>query len=244
MAVSRRGFLGRVAAGAAAGSTAGVALPAPEAEAAQYERSVVLTGMRTDTEWQRFLAGQDLIWKRMPSTWYEGPFLGNGLLGSMVYQEPGENALRFTVHHGEVQDHRPTQGGSDWGVARLPVGNLLLHPVGKITGVDLRLGLWDAELRGTITTDKGRLTLRALIHNDRTMLLATVEASAGEEGFRWEFRPSPAVSPRIIREDPPKGFEPNPKPVSRTENGLGITVQSMVAGGQTVTAYKERGTGR
>jgi len=244
MAVSRRGFLGRVAAGAAAGSTAGVALPAPAAEAAESERSVVLSGMRTDTEWQRFLSGQDLVWKRMPRTWYEGPFLGNGLLGSMVYQEPGENALRFTVHHGEVQDHRPTQGGSDWGVARLPVGNLLLHPAGKITGVDLRLDLWDAEVRGTITTDKGRLTLRALVHNDRTMLLATVEASAGEEGFRWEFRPSPAVSPRIVREDPPKGFEPNPKPVSRTEGGLGITVQSMVAGGQTVTAYKERGKGR
>ncbi|MEU5643377.1 glycosyl hydrolase family 95 catalytic domain-containing protein [Streptomyces milbemycinicus] len=243
MAVSRRGFLGRVAAGAAAGTTAGVTLAEP-ATAAAAQPAVTLRGMRTDKEWERFLAGQDLLWKRMPRTWYEGPFLGNGLFGSIVYQEPGENALRFTVHHSESQDHRPTEGGSDWGVARLPVGNLLLRPVGAITGVDLRLDLWNAEVRGTITTDKGTLKLRALVHNDRTMLLATVEASEGEEGFRWEYRPSPAISPRIVREDPPKGFEPNPAPVSRTEDGMGITVQSLVPGGQTASAYKERGKGR
>ncbi|MFD5390002.1 Tat pathway signal sequence domain protein [Streptomyces sp. NPDC127074] len=243
MPVSRRGFLGRVAAGAAASTAVGAALPEQEA-AARPQQSVALRGMRTDQEWERFLGGQDLIWKRLPRTWYEGPFLGNGLLGSMIYQEPGENALRFTIHHSEVQDHRPAEGGSDWGVARLPVGNLLLRPVGAITGVDLRLDLWNAELRGTVTTDKGKLKLRALVHNDRTMLLATVEASAGEEGFRWEFKPSPAVSPRIVREDPPKGFEPNPAPVTRTEDGLGITVQSLVAGGQTVSAYRQRGSGR
>ncbi|GAA1156721.1 hypothetical protein GCM10009654_10730 [Streptomyces hebeiensis] len=242
MPVSRRGFLGRVAAGAAvAGTTAG-GLAAPEqAEAAQ--RAVALRGMTTDREWQRFLAGQDLIWKRMPRTWYEGPFLGNGLLGSLVYQEPGENALRFTVHHSEVQDHRP-QFGSDWGVARLPVGNLLLHPVGTITGVELRQDLWNAEVRGTVTTDRGTLELRALVHNDRTTLVATVEASAGEAGYRWEFRPSPAVSPRIVREDPPSGLTPNPAPVTRTEDGLGSTVQQLAAGGQTATVYTERGRGR
>ena len=74
--------------------------------------------MGTDRQWARFLAGQDLVWQRVPRTWYEGPFLGNGFLGSMVYQEPGRNALRFTVHHSQVQDHRP-QFGSEWGVARL-----------------------------------------------------------------------------------------------------------------------------
>nr|WP_230396132.1 hypothetical protein [Streptomyces blattellae] len=135
--------------------------------------------MRADREWQEFLAAQDPVWKRMPRTWYEGPFLGNGLLGSIVYQEPGQGALRFTVQHSEVQDHRP-QFGSDWGVARLPVGNLLLHPVGAITGTELRLDLWNAEITGTLTTDKGTIRLRALVHNDRTLLLVTARADAGE----------------------------------------------------------------
>jgi alpha-L-fucosidase 2 len=40
--------------------------------------------------------------------------------------------------------------------------------VGGITGLDWRLSLHDAELTGTFTTGKGTLTLRALVHNDRS----------------------------------------------------------------------------
>ncbi|MGW7595264.1 twin-arginine translocation signal domain-containing protein, partial [Streptomyces rubiginosohelvolus] len=150
MPVSRRGFLGRVAAGAAASTAVGTVLPEQEA-AAQPQQSVTLRGMRTDQEWERFLGGQDLLWKRLPRTWYEGPFLGNGLLGSMIYQEPGENALRFTIHHSEVQDHRPTEGGSDWGVARLPVATLRLPPDAASPRVELRIDISNADLRGTRT---------------------------------------------------------------------------------------------
>ncbi|EFG10135.1 glycosyl hydrolase family 95 catalytic domain-containing protein [Streptomyces clavuligerus] len=219
--------------------TASPALAAPATE----QRAGPVRGMRTDQEWEYFLAGQDLIWKRLPRTWYEGPFLGNGLLGSIAYAEPGENALRFTVHHSEVQDHRP-QFGNEWGVARLPVGNLVLTPVGTITGADLRLDLWNAEISGMITTDRGTLRLRALVHNDRTLLVVTVRPSKGEEGFRWEFRPSPAISPRIVREDPPKTFPPNPPPVTRQEDGLTVVTQALYAGGQTATAHRERRRGR
>jgi alpha-L-fucosidase 2 len=203
---------------------------------------MALDGMRTDEEWEHFLAAQDLVWERMPRTWYEGPFLGNGLLGSLIYQEPGENALRFTVQHSEVHDHRP-EFGNEWGVARLPVGNLVLVPAGTITGVELRQDLWNAEVRGVVTTDRGTLRLTALVHNDRTVLLAAVEASPGEAGFRWEFRPSPAVSPRIVREQPPTGLVPNPDWVTIHEDGVDTVVQPLAAGGRTATARRETGTG-
>ncbi|WP_323451780.1 glycosyl hydrolase family 95 catalytic domain-containing protein [Streptomyces yaizuensis] len=199
--------------------------------------------MRTDQEWQDFLGGQDLIWKRLPRTWYEGPFLGNGLLGSILYAEPGENAVRFTVHHSEVQDHRP-EFGNEWGVARLPVGNAVLVPVGAITGAELRLDLWNAEATGVITTDRGTLRLRALVHDDRDLLVLTVRPSKGEEGFRFDFRPSPAVSPRIVREPPPADFPPNPPPTTRQEDGLTLVTQELYAGGLTATAHRERRRGR
>src|ERR671932_582513 len=149
MELSRRGFLGGMVGGVAAG-----ALPATTTAAAEPDSRPRLENR---IQWARFLAGQDLVWKRVPRAWYEGPFLGNGFLGSMVYQEPGANALRFTVQHSEVQDHRP-QWGSDWGVSRLPVGHLTLEPVGRITGVEMRLDLWNAELRGVLTTEAGTLT--------------------------------------------------------------------------------------
>ncbi len=121
--------------------------------------------MRADGAWEKFLRGQDLLWKKLPTLWHEGPFLGDGLLGSMVYQEPGANQIRFTVQHGRVQDHRP-EFGSGWGTCRLPVGHLTLEPVGTITSVDWRLSLWNAELTGTVTTTAGALTLSALIHDE------------------------------------------------------------------------------
>src|SRR5688500_2123316 len=103
--VSRRQVLQGAAGGAAA-----VALPqldlgrAPDRASAGAGGAGGLelhTRRRTDGQWARLLADQDLVWKRLPRAWYEGPFLGNGFLGSMIYAEAGANALRFTVQHSQ-----------------------------------------------------------------------------------------------------------------------------------------------
>src|SRR6266511_2726873 len=211
---SRRTVLRGVAGGASA-----LALPAGPATdpGAGPDPAAVADGVPgagraalSDHDRAAFLAAQDPVWARMPRTWYEGPFLGNGFLGSILYAEPAANGLRFTVQHSEVQDHRPQIQGNDWGVARLPVGHLTLEPVGQITGVQLRLHLWDAEVRGTITTDKGHIRLRALVQNDRSLLLVTARPSRGERDFRWVFHSEKALSPRIVREPPPPALVPNP----------------------------------
>jgi alpha-L-fucosidase 2 len=51
--------------------------------------------------WKTVPDDADLVWRRMPKTWYEGPFLGNGFLGSGIYAEPGAEtkAVRFHVQH-------------------------------------------------------------------------------------------------------------------------------------------------
>jgi len=146
--VPRRTVLGVAVGGAAA---AAVPLALATASAATAATVPLDNRMTTDAQWADFLRGQDLLWKRLPTVWHEGPFLGDGRLGSMVYKEPNVNQVRFTVQHAEVQDHRP-QFGSAFGICRLPVGHLTLEPVGTISSVNWRLSLWDAELTGTITT--------------------------------------------------------------------------------------------
>lgn len=194
--------------------------------------------MTTDDAWERFLRGQDLLWTRLPALWHEGPFLGDGLLGSMVYQEPGAHQVRFTVQHGRVQDHRP-EFGSGWGTCRLPVGHLTLEPVGTITAVDWRLSLWNAELTGTITTSAGTLTLSALIHDE--VLAVRVRADGGER-VTWTFHPVEAVSPRRISEAPPAGYTANPPWTTRTAaDGTEQVLQPLTGGGQTATAYRRTG---
>ncbi|WP_405768278.1 glycosyl hydrolase family 95 catalytic domain-containing protein [Streptomyces sp. NBC_01538] len=242
---SRRAVLG-----SALGGTALAALP-QAAQAAQAESAgpagvaAVVTRtpwklrnrMDSDSAWSGFLREQDLLWRRLPTLWHEGPFLGDGRLGSMIYREPGANAVRFTVQHGEVQDHRP-ELGSGWGTCRLPVGHLTLDPVGTITGVNWRLSLWNAELTGTITTDKGTLTLAALIHDG--VLAARVTAD-GDEEVHWTFHPEEAISPRRVSEASPADYVPNPPWTTRTTGDIEQVLQPLTGGGQTATAYRHSG---
>src|SRR4051794_6874679 len=216
--VSRRTVLG----GALAGVTA-AALPVTPAVAGPAPDGPVPDGAAPDgaghgggwiadrIDWASFLGGSDLVWQHMPTTWYEGPFLGDGFLGSGIYAEPGANAVRFNVQHSEVQDHRP-EFGSLFGLARLPIGHLTLQPVGAITAVDWRLDLWNAELTGTITTAAGSLALRAFVHSTREVLVVEVTPTDGEAAFTWVFHPAVAVSPRadpVWNKPPPPGYAAN-----------------------------------
>ncbi|MBA2809913.1 Tat pathway signal sequence domain protein [Streptomyces sp. KM273126] len=199
--------------------------------------------------WRAVLDDADLVWQRMPTTWYEGPFLGNGFLGSGIYAEPGGGqedgtftAVRFNVQHSEVQDHRP-EFGSLFGLARLPIGHFTLEPVGRITGLDWRLRLRDAELTGTLTTDRGTLTIRALVHTSRSVLAVEVTPSESERGFRWVFHPADAISPRAAFKPLPDGYRGNPPAEVGEEDGVSTSVQPLLSGGQHVTAWRERRAG-
>ncbi|MGW0706334.1 glycosyl hydrolase family 95 catalytic domain-containing protein [Streptomyces sp. NPDC002643] len=244
--VARRAVIGTALGGAAAAALPATAHAGPGLSAESTAGTDQVAGrhrrpwklrdtMTGDRAWETFLRGQDLLWSRLPTLWYEGPFLGDGQLGSMVYQEPGANKIRFTVQHGRVQDHRP-EFGSGWGTCRLPVGHLTLDPVGTITAVDWRLSLWNAEFTGTVTTTEGTLTLSALIHDEVLALRAT---ATGGERVTWTFHPEEAISPRKISEAPPSGYTANPAWTTRTTaDGTEQVLQPLIAGGQTATAYR------
>ncbi|WP_412539399.1 carbohydrate-binding protein [Longispora sp. K20-0274] len=239
--ISRRTVLGTAAVAGVALTAAspGRAGAAPEAPVAgPAAQGVPLDNrMATDAQWADFLRGCDLVWKRLPTVWHEGPFLGDGRLGTMVYQEPGKNQLRFTVQHGEVQDHRP-EFGSQYGVCRLPVGYLTLEPAGTISSVDWRLDLWNAELAGTVTTSAGTLTLRAHIHDQ--VLVARVTASGGEQ-VKWTFHPQAAISPAYPGKPKPDGYTDNPAPVTKSTGDVKQVTQTLLGGGRTSTAYRQVG---
>ncbi len=242
--ISRRAVLGGAVAGAAAS-----ALPAAPALAGSPEATGHDHGggwLKDRVSYESFLAQADIIWKKLPTTWYEGPYLGNGFLGSGIYQEPGHNAIRFNVQHSQVQDHRP-EFGSLFGLARLPIGYLTLEPVGTITAIDWRQDLWNAELRGTITTSAGSLTLRAFVHTNRSVLMIDVTPTDGEHDFTWVFHPAEAVSPRTdprFGKPPPEGYLPNPAPTVVRREDTEIITQPLLAGGEHATAWREVSRGR
>ncbi|MEU3708887.1 hypothetical protein [Streptomyces catenulae] len=184
--------------------------------------------------WVRLLADADPVWRRLPAAWQEAPFLGNALLGSWASAEPDGHAVRFTVQQGEVPAQRP-ESGAPFGPVRPPVGHFTLTPCGAVTAADWRLRLREAELTGTLTTDRGTLTVRALVHTARPVLAVEVVPSAGERAFRWRFRPAGA--------DGPEG-DTGPPPVRVEEHAAAhAAVRPLPDGGAQVTAWRERADG-
>ncbi|WP_399119799.1 glycosyl hydrolase family 95 catalytic domain-containing protein [Streptomyces sp. KM273126] len=234
--ISRRGVIGTAAAVAAVGWSAGsgTGWAAPRAAGGAeglHERMVRAAAPR---------------WRRMPGDWKDGPFLGNGLLGVQVYRGATANSVKVMVSHSQVQDQRP-QWRAPYGFSRLPIGHFDLTLAGEVTGVDWTLDLWDAELRGTVTTTRGSVRFSMLVHNTRAALLISTRPSAGEEDAAWSFTWMSATSPRT--KDKPADYTGNPDPSVGSAGDTGATryvEQPLIAGGGWTTAWRERrvGSGR
>lgn len=194
-------------------------------------------------DWPKFMQKQDMVWDVIPTTWYESPFLGNGMMGAMIYKQTDENFIRFDVSNCSVHDYRP--GTGLYANPRLLIGQMALHPQGEITGGEMRLDLWNAEVRGTIRTTQGAIRFRALVHADE-MCLITEISTEGNESYKWEWLPARADSPRYLYfEDGtkwaknPEDYICNPSPLLSTTLNEGECLQRLNAGGETATTWKE-----
>src|SRR5256714_5579425 len=227
----------RAVVGGAAGTAGALALGVPALVAAA-EASTTLSlndTMTTDAAWASFLGTADLVWNHVPTDFYRGAFLGNGGLGAAVYQTGSAKRLTWRLGDSRVRDHQGT-GGTLFGNARLPIGDLTLNTSGDVTAVSLRLSLWNAELHGTVTTTKGVLNVRTFVHGKRDVLVVAVSVSSGSETVAWKFTPAVARSPRLDFKPAPSGLKTNP--AASVSNGT--ATQNLAAGGQTVTQWQTR----
>ena len=204
------------------------------------------SGVSDQVDWPAFMERQDPVWHRVPARWMESPFLGNGWMGTMIYQNnKNPHELRIDVQHAAVTDHNPA-GGAPMGLGRVMIGYFAVATAGEIQDCDLRLDLWNAELKGTLRTTKGTIALRAFVHTED--MVAQVEVSGdGGEAPKIEFRPGEAVSPRYLfkKKDknfvPPVGYDPashpNPQPDLLARDGMNVCRQSLNSGGEFATAW-------
>ncbi|MFE7042356.1 hypothetical protein ACFU9X_23835 [Streptomyces atratus] len=230
-AFSRRHFVGAAAGTSAlwlAGSRTAwaAAAPAPTGhpDADMYEKTVRDAAM---------------TWRTLPTGWQQAPFLANGYLGAQLYAGKTANTLKLMLSHSQVQDQRGQWRGGI-GFSRLPIGYFTLTLAGEITAVDWTLDLYDAELRGTVTTTRGSLAFSALVQNDTSALLISTRPTPGEESAAWSFQWLPAATTRSSGK--PEDYTANPDP----QVGDGFVEQPLLAGGGWTTAWREQreGTGR
>src|SRR5256886_12954578 len=235
----------RAVVGGAAGTAGALALGVPALVAAAQAATTHATTlslndtMTTDAAWASFLGTADLVWNRVPTDCYHGAFLGTGGLGAAVYQTGRAKRLAWRLGDSRVRDHQGT-GGTNFGDARLPIGDLTLNTSGDVTAVSLRLSLWNAELHGTVTTTRGVLAVRAFVHGKRDVLVVAASVQSGTETVAWHFPPAVARSPRLDFKPAPSGLKTNPSPTVSQTTSSGTCTQNLAAGGQTVTQRQSR----
>jgi len=184
--------------------------------------------VKVKVDWPEFIGRHDLIWDALPTHFDYGAFLGNGMLGSTLYKD-GPNRLRWEMGRSDVTEHRRDN-------ARLPIGGLVLTTIGKIKDGTMRMDIWNAEVRGTITTDKGTITFRSFVHTHEMVLITDVHSAAGETDASFAWNARPCIDNRNAKRfrDPP-----NPPAVTDTTNGVAVCTQPRFAGGEFATAWKE-----
>ena len=193
--------------------------------------------MRVD--WPEFMARHDLIWDCLPADYYEGPFVGNGLLGTVIFKDDKQpNTLRLEIGRVDVYDHR-TKGVNS--VGRLPIGQLLLTPVGEIQKINLRTDLWNAEIRGDITTTAGTIKLRCFVPSGGELIVLNLNSSGGEKDAKCALRPEQGNHPRAAfsKGDDAKLYEPNPPFTVAKTDGIEVATQPLLVGDDYATAWSD-----
>jgi len=208
-------------------------------------------------DWPAFMKPHDMTFDQLPRDWTEAPHFGNAMVGSMLYQ--AEDTIRLQVFRADVHDHRDeTYGWTAYSRPRLMIGHFSLHPVGRLTGCRWQKDLWNAELTGTIQTDKGRIRIRHFIHADDMAIVTELTPSKGERGCSWTWHPAEA---RTTRDGYPtqesqitafaekygshyaktmKLFNPNPPGRQEEKETFFVWVQDLLAGGQYATAWSQQ----
>jgi alpha-L-fucosidase 2 len=209
--------------------------------------------------YQKFLCNHDMLWDRVPKRWETAPFSGNGLLGFTMYQSKDDpkNVMSLFVGRHDYYDHRLPNGASQhlWIYrCRLPLGRFQLSSEGDITGCDLRLDLWNAELRGTIHTTKGSYKVRGLTQATSDTIFFETDATGGEAiAITWKPEVPYSSVRHIVENGWAKSIEgwdgtrnapypPAPPWELGEENGVNFCYQPLYQHrGETTTGWKVSG---
>ena len=152
--------------------------------------------MKNSVNYESFLSRHDLVWKKLPRKWYEGPFVGNGSTGVVAYFD-NENNLYLNIGDTSVYDNRKEselEKNKLFLTPRLPLGGFVLKSIKGYEKCDMRLSLYNAEFFGNISSLDTDVKFDCFtVENDKAFIFTWTNVE-GESCI--EYKPLPAVSPR------------------------------------------------
>ncbi len=209
---------------------------------------------KSNINWPSFMSQHDLIWEELPLQWNEGAFVGNGQIGMMIYVNQKDNNITFHIGRQDVTEHRKApdkkssigvfgaSGFNDF--TRFDIGKMNLKPIGKILSCSIRQNLWDAEIVAHFVTDSGAIDLVASCpynNNVNVVEVSSTEKKSGAKSYQWSFKPGRAFPPRMITKgDSSAKYVRNPEPRLFEKEGYNFCEQTLTAGGDYATVWKEQ----
>jgi alpha-L-fucosidase 2 len=188
-----------------------------------------------EVDWPAFLSRHDMVWERLPDRFESAAFTGNGQLGAMVFTTGKGRSLKWQIGRSDVAFNR----------SRISIGDLVLTPQGKILGGEMRLDLWNAEVRGSLKTDKGSIGFRTYTHSVEMVNVFEVKTSGGEKAS-WSWSPGIASNPRKLhRKEALAEDDTNAPPAEGKAGDIDFSYQPLKPGGGHTTAWQsiDRGDG-
>lgn len=210
-------------------------------------------------DYASFLSKHDMLWDIVPDKWQTAPYTGNGNVGFLFYQgqEEEKNVISLHIGRHDYYDHREAKTKSEEMLwikrSRLPLGHFELKSEGDITGVDMRLNLWNAELTGILTTSKGSYEFRGFTHSTQDIICFETDAKNENVEISWHAdAPIPPVYEVLQNGGGPKGgtwdnmravtLEMPPEPIFSENEDCSFCYQPLYDNrGETTTGWKISG---
>ncbi|MDO5417390.1 MAG: hypothetical protein Q4F29_09335 [Lachnospiraceae bacterium] len=149
------------------------------------------TLLDNQVDWPSFVARHNMKWSKKSCSWDSGAFLGNGILGTMIYSAEDKtrrNTLRCVTGRTDVEAVTPGRPGV---YTRVPLGEIDVEMEGWIfDGTSMELDLYQAEFNASLSTTKGKVKIRSLVHSLEPVILIEAEPEDGESAdIRWSAYP-------------------------------------------------------
>ena len=123
----------------------------------------------------------------------------------------------------------------------MPIGSIELNPVGKVKKANMRLDIWNAEARGRIDSDEGRIYWRSFVERDANVVVVESRATGGEKGLALGLAEQWAISPRMVTTGTdPAALPPDqlpPKPYREQHGDVTVVIQPLTEHGAHATAF-------
>lgn len=170
----------------------------------------------------------NLSWNTMPTHYFEGPYIGNGNMGAVIWQDE-EGRMYFESSRTDYCDHRNDTLPILFRTCRLKAGAFTLSMDKTAFGGKMEMDLYDAIVSGTLETPTSCANIRIFNCDDRDVFVIELEKLSGKGDFELGYVPYPCESPRIDHK-PCEGYVGYPIGYHHAEDGINYFIQDLPEG--------------